>query len=106
MGAVGVARGEHVSTEIGAIGFAIGGDVSVTQGYARAILARDVRIRQGGAGSVVADHVTFEKQSGAFMVLARRVEGNIRPVLDWRGALAAGAALGIAIGLLSRRRHD
>jgi len=106
MGAVGVARGERVSTEMGAIGFAIGGDVSVTQGYARAILARDVRIRQGGAGSVVADHVTFEKQSGAFMVLARRVEGNIRPVLDWRGALAAGAALGIAIGLLSRRRHD
>ena len=78
----------------------------MTQGYARAVLARDVHIRQGGAGSVVAANVTFEKQSGAFLLLARRVEGEVRTVLDWRGALAAGAALGIAIGLLARRKHE
>ena len=36
--------------------------------------------------------------------MARKVEGNVRTVLDWRGALAAGAALGIAIGLLARRK--
>ena len=39
-------------------------------------------------------------------VVARKVEGNVRVLLDWRGALAAGAALGIAIALISRRKHD
>ena len=105
MGAVGMARGEHVSSERGYIGFAVGRDVSVTQGYARAILANDVHIRQGGAGTIIAANVTLEKPSGAFLLVARKVEGDVRAVLDWRGALAAGAALGIAIGLLARRRH-
>ena len=78
----------------------------MTQGYARAVLARDVRIRQGGAQTVVAGNVSFEGQGGAFLLLARRVEGNVRTVLDWRGALVGGAALGIVVGLLARRRHD
>jgi len=59
----------------------------------------------GGARSVLANQVTFEGQGGAFLILARRVEGNVRPVLDWRGALAAGAVLAIVIGLFGRRRR-
>jgi len=55
-----------------------------------------VHIGQGGAGSVVAAKRDIEKQSGTVLVIARRVEGNVRTMLDWRGALAFGAALGIA----------
>jgi hypothetical protein len=106
MGAVGLARGERVSAELGSIGVAIAGEVSVTQSFVRSVVARDVHIRQGGAGAVVAANVTLEKQTGTLVLIARRVEGDVRTVLDWRGALAAGAALGIAIGLLSRRKHD
>jgi hypothetical protein len=106
MGAVGIARGDRVSTELGSIGLAVAREVSVTQGYARTVLARDVRISQGGAGSVVAANVTFEKQSGTFVLVARRVNGQVRTVLDWRGALAFGAAVGIAVGLLARRKRD
>jgi hypothetical protein len=40
------------------------------------------------------------------VLVARRVEGNVRTVLDWRGALIAGAVIGIAMGLLARRKHD
>jgi hypothetical protein len=47
----------------------------------------------------------MEPQSGALLILARKVEGNVRPVLDWRGALALGAALAVGIGLLARRKH-
>jgi hypothetical protein len=47
----------------------------------------------------------MERQSGAFVVLARKVEGNVRTVLDWRGALALGAALAVGIGLLARRKR-
>ena len=105
MGAVGMARGAQVSTELGITGLALGQDVSVTQGYARNVLARNVRIRQGGAGTVIAGNVSFEKQSGAVMVLARRIEGDVRTFVDWRGALAAGAAFGAVVGLLMRRKR-
>jgi hypothetical protein len=77
----------------------------VTQGFARTVLARDVRISKGGAQTVVAGHVTMEPQSGALLILARKVEGNVRPVLDWRGALVLGATLAVGIGLLARRKH-
>jgi hypothetical protein len=40
-------------------------------------------------------------------LIARRVEGNVRTVLDWRGAVAFGAAFGVVVSLfrgLGRRR--
>jgi len=64
-----------------------------------------VRIHQGGAQTVLAGHVTMERQSGAILILARKVEGDVRTVLDWRGALAIGAALAVGMGLLARRKH-
>jgi hypothetical protein len=79
--------------------------MELKQGYARAILAREVTIRYGGARSIMAGHVTMEKQSGAFILLARRVDGDVRTVLDWRGALALGAILAVGFGLLARRKR-
>jgi hypothetical protein len=37
------------------------------------------------------------------LLLANRVDGDVRTLLDWRGALAAGAAIGLVVGLLRRR---
>jgi hypothetical protein len=76
IGAIGIARGERVSTELGPIGLAIGREVSVKQGFARFALGRDIRFRQGGAGTVAAANVTFEGQSGALIVVARKVEAR------------------------------
>jgi hypothetical protein len=95
-----------VSVELGGIGLAVGGDVSIVQGFTRGVVARDVRLKQGLAASVIAGNVTMEKQSGAFIVIARKVEGNVRAVLDWRGALAFGAGLGIAVAMLGRRKKS
>ena len=33
------------------------------------------------------------------VLIAGRVEGNVRTLLDWRGALALGAAFGVVMGL-------
>jgi hypothetical protein len=100
VGGIGFARGERISVELGAVGLAIGSDVSVTQGYARTVLARNVVIRQGGARTIVAGNVSLDDKSRSFIVIARKVEGEIRTVLDWRGAVAIGAGLALAAGLL------
>lgn len=106
MGAIGFARGESVSVELGAIGMAIGNDVSVTQGFARTVLARNAVVRQGGARTIVAGNVTLEGRGNTVFLLARKVEGDVRTVLDWRGALAVGAGLVIAAGLLRIGRRN
>lgn len=100
MGAIGFARGERISVELGAIGVAIGSDVSVTQGFARTVLARNAVVHQGGARTIVAGNVTLEGKSSTIILVARKVEGDVRTVLDWRGALAVGAGLALAAGLL------
>lgn len=108
MGGVGLARADRVSSEMGAITMAVGRDVYVTKSGAAAILATEANLRDSGIGSVVASNVKFEGRSAAFIVVARNTEGDIKPVLDWRGAIVACAAIGgcLAVALLARRKRD
>lgn len=102
-GAIGFARGDRVSVEMGAIGGAIGGEVRLTQAAAGTILAREARIEQAGVRTIIANHVHVERTTGVLFLIARRVDGDVRAILDWRGALAFGAAFGVVASLLRRR---
>ena len=104
-GGIAIARGERISVAMGGVGLAIGGDVDVSRGFARTVIARDVRIEQAGARTVFANKATFDKSSGALVVFAAKAEGDVRTLLDWRGALAFGAAFGILVGLVRRVRR-
>jgi len=108
IGGIGFAKGERISVELGAVGVALGSDVSITQGYARTVLARNAVIHTGGARTIVAGNVSLEGKSRIFILLARKVEGDVKTILDWRGALALGAGLAVAAGLLrlGKRRRD
>jgi hypothetical protein len=53
---------------------------------------------------VIANEVTADRTTGVLVLIARRVEGDVKTILDWRGALAFGAAFGIVSALLRRRR--
>ena len=103
-GGGGVARADRLSVEFGGIGAAMTNDFHLSQGVARTVLARDAHVEQSFVRSIVANRVTMGRQSGAGFVVARTVEGEVRTLLDWRGALAFGAAFGILVGLFRRRR--
>jgi hypothetical protein len=103
-GGIGLAQGERVSVEMGGIGAALGGEVRVTQGAVNAIVARDVRIEQAGVRTMIANNVHVERTTGVFVMIARHVEGDVRTLLDWRGAVAFGAAFGLVVSLFRRRR--
>jgi len=102
-GALGATRAERVWVTQGAIGAAMADQVAVSQGYARSILARDVQLEQAGARFVVAGDVRADRSFILFLV-ARHVEGQVRVLFDWRGALAVGAVAGLLVALLGRRR--
>ncbi len=102
-GGIGIARGDRVSVEMGAIGVAIATEARVSQGFVRNVLARDLHFEQGLIGTVITGRATFERTGGVFLLVARNVDGNVKAVMDWRGALAFGAVAGLLIGLLRRR---
>jgi hypothetical protein len=104
MGAVGAIRADQVSVDRGAVGAVLADRVEVSRGYARSILARQVQIDRGGARVVVAADVRAQ-QSAVMFLVARRVSGDVRVLLDWRGALAFGAVTGFVLALLARGRR-
>lgn len=103
LGGVALARAERLSVEMGVVGVALAREAHLTQGMARTVIAQDVRVDQGLIGTAFAGKVTFEKQSGVFLLLAGKTEGPVKALMDWRGALAFGAAFGLLVGLLRRR---
>ncbi len=102
--AVGVALADRISVELGALGGAAADEAHVSQAVVGRLLGGSVETEQTLIGTLVARSVTFRRASGSLVLIAGRVEGEVRTVLDWRGALAAGAAMGLVLGLLRRRR--
>ena len=104
-GAVGAARAESLSLEMSAIGAAAAGEATISRSIARGVFAGEVHLEQAAAQTIFAERVTMESGSMALVVFARRVEGEVRPLLDWRGGLALGAALGVVFAILRPRRR-
>ena len=102
-GGVALARADHVSVERGTVGAAFAREASLKQAYARTVLAGEVRVDQGLAGTVLTGRATFDRPSGVLLLIAGRVEGPVKALLDWRAALAFGAAFGLAWGIARRR---
>ncbi|MEO5941229.1 MAG: hypothetical protein ABIZ72_09525, partial [Candidatus Limnocylindrales bacterium] len=98
---------DRVSVELGGIGAALAREVTITQGGAGSIVARDARIEQSVVRLLVANVVHVDRPSGVLFLIARRVDGNVKALLDWRGALAFGAAFGVVTSLVrvGRRRR-
>jgi hypothetical protein len=103
-GAVGGVRAQRITVDKGAVGGAIAGEFRLRMGFAQGVLARDVTIEQGGARTIIGNTVKLGPQSGALLVVARRVEGG-RFLLDWRAALALGAAFAVVSALLRQRNR-
>ena len=103
MGGIALARADRVSAEMSGVGLAVAGDASVTQSFVRTMFARDVRVDQGGVWNLAAGKVTFERRGFAGVVLAGKVDGEVKTLLDWRGALAVGGIAVLILAILRRR---
>jgi hypothetical protein len=103
-GAIGFARADRVSVELGATGAAFASEAHVTQAAVNAVIARDAHVEQSLVQTVVAANVRFERPTAVVFLVARKVEGEVRAILDWRGALVFGAAAGFVMSLFRRRR--
>ncbi len=95
---------DHVEVNQGAIAHAQVQDLAVRQGAVALVeSSAHVRLEQSAVGAVVGDRVELGAGAVAFVVVAREVRGDVKPIIDWRGALAFGAALGLVRLLLGGR---
>ena len=99
---------EHAEVNQGAIAHAQVRDLAVRQGAVALVeSSAHVRLEQSAVGAVMGDEVEIGPGSLALVVIAREVHGDVRPAIDWRGALAFGVGLGLVRLLLGGRggRH-
>ena len=102
-GGIVLAQAETVSLDRGfAVGM-IGDDARVVQSAANFVGGRDTTIDQSLVVSAVAEKVTMRQPSLVGVLIANRVEGTVRPILDWRGALVLGVAFALVARLIRRR---
>ncbi len=105
-GGIVLAQGNRVTLEMGGVGAAVGDEVRVTQSMAGFVAARgDATVDQSLVSTLIADKVTMRQPSAVLVLIARQVDGTVSPLLDWRGAIAAGAAAGLVLGLFRAIRR-
>jgi hypothetical protein len=81
-------------------------DVSVSQGAIGLARAENLTIQEGGnAFAVMADKATLDPETSVFLLVAGSTTGDVRPVLDWRAALALGAGFAVVLSALRRLRR-
>lgn len=102
-GGVGLAQGDTISLDRGFMGAAFGGETRVVQSMAQFVGGNDAIVDQSLVMTMLAAKVTIRQPSAIGVLVAGRVEGSVRPILDWRGALAFGAAFALVARIVRRR---
>jgi hypothetical protein len=99
-GGIGATRADSVGVEFGSIGAALAGEARVSQGFAGVVGAREATIEQAVVRTLIAQRVTILRPSAVLVLIAQKVEGEVRPLLDWRGGVAAGIGFAAVTALI------
>jgi hypothetical protein len=78
-------------------------ELSITNGGVALARTGSLTIKQGGSSFLaLADNAEVEEGGSVFLLVAKSTSGGVRPMLDWRAALAVGAGFGLALSLIRR----
>jgi hypothetical protein len=105
MAVVGGVAASQVSVEVGFVNGIAAREATVQRGVVRGVLARDAHFEQAVVRSVVANTVHAGPNTGILFAVARQIDGEARVLMDWRGALAFGTALGAFFALVRLARR-
>jgi hypothetical protein len=104
-GGIGLAQGDKVSLDRGMVGATFGRETRLVQSMSNLVVGSEATVDQSIVGTLVSGRVTVRQPSAIGVVIAGRVDGTIRPILDWRGAAAFGAVFALVLGIVRRARR-
>jgi hypothetical protein len=96
---IGRAQTEHVDAQASAIGMAQSQDIHLRGGILGMGQAAQATISRSVAGVVQANQAQLDDGAIIGVLLAGRVDGNVRPILDLRGVLVLGLVIGLVLKL-------
>ncbi len=102
---IGGIAANRASVERGAVSGIVAREATIRQGLVRGVLAQDVRVEQALVRVVVANTVQAGPTTGILFAVARRIDGEAKILVDWRGALAFGAVFGAFLALVHLTRR-
>lgn len=102
---VGGIAANHASVQQGAVQGIVAREATVRQGIVRGVVAQNAHVEQSLVRAVVANTVEAGPSTGILFAVARRIDGDAKILLDWRGALAFGASLGAFLALIRFSRR-
>lgn len=103
-GASAIIRGDDVSLNQSMSAITAADNVSINFSFSPLSISRQqTDISRSAVGLIVGKDVNAESTS-AILVLAKKFDGSVTTLLDWRSALALGATIGGIWGLLSLLR--
>ncbi len=105
VGGIGAAVADSITLRVGGIG-AAKGELHARVSALSLVAARHAQVERSLIQTLVAQEVRLAGRTPVLLLIAQRVEGGVRPLLDWRGALAAGAAFAALSFLLRRLARD
>lgn len=106
LAAVGGVAANQATVQAASVGGLLARDATVRQSFVRAAVAQEAHFEQSLVRSVVAATVHAGPSTAILVAVARRIDGDAKILVDWRGALAFGVAFGSLVGAatLARRR--
>ncbi|MBN1964505.1 MAG: hypothetical protein JW910_07650 [Anaerolineae bacterium] len=67
------------------------------------VQADSLSLRRSAAWLVQSDSAQVQERSIVGLLIARQTTGEVRPLLDWRGAALLGIVIGLVLRLTTRR---
>jgi hypothetical protein len=102
---IGGIAASRASVEMGAVSGIAARELTIKGGLVRGVLAQNAHAEQALMQVVVANTMQTGPTTGILVAVARRIDGEAKILVDWRGALAFGAALGAFLALISLARR-
>ena len=105
LSAMGQVHGERLEAQASAIGALQAQSVSMRGSAAGAVQAEQITVSGSAAGTVLSNEVNVKGDTTIGLLIARQVNGTVRPLLDLRGVLFLGLVIGLVLTLATRKQN-
>ncbi len=105
LSALGTVHGEQIESQASVFGVLSAQSVEMRSSAAGAMQADRATVSHSAVGTILSKEVQTQGNSFIGLLIARQVDGAVRPLLDLRGVLFLGLVIGLVLSLATRKQN-